>query len=391
MPARDTKPLVTVLMPSYNHGKYVRDAVESIFADTYRPLELVVVDDASSDDSPQILTELQKDAPIAFKLELMEENRGAPKAMNRALAKAEGEFICVCASDDMHIPGGLEKMVPILQADKSVQVVYGNGLIMEGETLTETEMLNDQSLAFVKDTPEGALKQLQTGDFPMWFQLGVSRASLVHAAGGWDDKRKADDGPRARRVYQYLTENKLNHAYIDVPYYIYRTHESNMHKDASKMRDHILDALESQFSEEERPQALARNLLRVVRVSLENGKVRDAVKTLHHLIDDVDDPELDALLAPLLMSLVKQSLTAQRDPASGQWSTGSPSLEEKIAAQKEKIAGQRERIDRYQAEIRSQREEIRSLKRSASWKIGRMWTKPFRLFHGASNNKESGA
>ena len=128
-------PLVSVMMPSYNHAKYIREAVESIFAETYRPLELIVVDDASTDDSPEILRELKKDAPIPFTLEILDENQGPPKVLNRCLELARGEFISLCASDDMHIPGGMEKLVALLLGDEKIQVAYGNGWIMEGETL----------------------------------------------------------------------------------------------------------------------------------------------------------------------------------------------------------------------------------------------------------------
>ncbi len=373
------KPLVTVIMPSYGHGKYVRQAVESIFAESYRPLELVVVDDSSPDDSPEILKELHKDAPIPFQLELFEKNQGAPTALNRCLELARGEFIALCASDDMHIPGAMEKMVDVLLGDGSVQVVYANGWIMEGETLTEKAMQNDASLAFLNDAPKGSLERLLTGNFPMWFQTGISRAGMVRTVGGWNAKRKADDGPRARRVYRYLAEHDLNHAYINVPYYIYRTHETNMHKDAAKMREHILDAIEGEYPEEIRTQVLYRTLIRQMRVCLENDNTRDAVRTLGHLLDDIDDAKLDAFLLPRLMAFSKDCEEAVRNPESGEWGAGE-ALHERVRRQKAKFKEQRERIEGYRARGAEQKEEIRRLKRSASWKIGRMFTKPFRMF-----------
>ncbi len=331
--------------------------------------------------SPEILKELQKDAPIPFKLELFQENRGTPVALNRCLALAEGELVSLCASDDMHFPAGMEKMVEVLQKDERVQVVYGNGRIMESETLTDKEMFNDRSLAFLNDTPKGALKRLQAGDFPMWFQCGISRAAMVRTVGGWNEKLKADDGQRARRVYMYLAENDLKHAHIDVPYYIYRTHETNLHKDVAKMREHLLEVMEANISVEERPQYFVRSLVRVMRVSLENGKVREAVQTLKHLLEDADDPQLDTFLGMRLMTFVNECTDAQRDPASDQWSCAAPPLQERVREQKEKIAEQRQRIEGYRAQIDAQKEELRGLKRSASWKIGRMLTKPFRLLN----------
>ena len=374
-----SKPLVTVIMPSYNHGKYVRAAVESIFEETYRPLELVVVDDNSSDDSPQILKALQKDAPIPFQLELFEQNQGPPTALNRCLELAQGEFIALCASDDMHIPGAMEKMVAVMLGNEKIQVVYGNGRIMEGDTLTDKKMHNELTFEFVNDSPEKALERLMTGKGAnLWFQTGISRASMLHAVGGWDSERKADDGPRARRVYRYLAEQDLDHDYVDVPYYVYRSHDTNMHKDAARMRENILDALESEFPEEWRAQVLYRALTKQMRVSLENGGVRDAVQTLGHLLNDIDDPKLEAFLLPRMMDFVKDCSDAVQNPDSGEWSAGK-ALHEKVEEQKAKIDEQRQRIKKYQARIEEQKTEERQLKRSASWRIGRMWTKPFRI------------
>ena len=378
------KPLVTVIMPSYNHGKYVRQAVESIFAETYRPLELVVVDDASSDDSPQILKALQKDAPIPFQLELCGQNQGAPTVLNRCLELARGELISLCASDDMHIPGGMEKLVELLIGDENVQVAYGNGWVMEGETLTESQMHNEASLAFMNSTPQDALEMMLTGSFPMWFQTGISRASMVRAVGGWNAERKADDGPRARRVYRYLSEHDLAHAYADVPFYVYRKHESNLHKDAARMREHLLDGLESEFPEEMQPQVLYRTLIRQMRVSTENDQAREAVQMLGHLLEDIDDPKLDAFLLPRLLAFAKDNGEAVRNPDSGEWVAGAP-LHERLLEQKAKIKEQRQRIKKYRAQISEQTEEMRGIRRSASWRIGRMWTKPFRMFRAKEN------
>ena len=261
------------MMPSYNHGKYVRQAVESIVAETYRPLELVVVDDGSSDNSPEILKELHENAPIPFQLELSTENRGSPICLNRCLELANGEFVALCA-------------------------------------------------------------------------------------------------------------------FVDVPYYIYRTHETNMHKDAAKMRAHILNALESEFNEEERPQALARALVRQVRVCLENNDVKEAVNTLHHLLNDLDDPKFEELLEPGLMAFIKDYVGAERDLGSGQWNSIHTPIHERALKQKEKIAEQRTQIENYRARLQAHKTEISKLKGSASWKIGRMWTKPFRLLSPSDNGSE---
>ena len=61
---------VSVIIPSYNHARFVKETIEGVWNQTYRPVELVVVDDASTDESPRILKALQAESPVPFALEL---------------------------------------------------------------------------------------------------------------------------------------------------------------------------------------------------------------------------------------------------------------------------------------------------------------------------------
>jgi alpha-1,3-rhamnosyltransferase len=63
---------VSVIIPSYNHARFVTETIEGVWNQTYRPVELVVVDDASTDESPAILKALQEESPIPVELELLE-------------------------------------------------------------------------------------------------------------------------------------------------------------------------------------------------------------------------------------------------------------------------------------------------------------------------------
>jgi len=90
-------PLVSVLMPSYNHEKFIRRAIDTVLAQTLGEIELVIVDDGSYDASPAIISEV-KDSRVRFRL--LERNQGACHAMNVALQMSTGRFIAVCNSDD---------------------------------------------------------------------------------------------------------------------------------------------------------------------------------------------------------------------------------------------------------------------------------------------------
>ena len=100
--------LVTVLIPSYNHQKYIKDAILSVINQTYKNIELIVIDDGSSDDSPQIIRSLGKKYNFKY---IIRENRGICATLNEALNMAKGVYFCGLGSDDMFFPEKIEKQV----------------------------------------------------------------------------------------------------------------------------------------------------------------------------------------------------------------------------------------------------------------------------------------
>lgn len=123
------KPLVTVIVSCYNHGKYVGESIRSVLAQTYKNIELIVVDNGSTDDSLQKILEL-KDISN-FKLIQLKENVRPGEvdgAFSLALKQSTGEFVSILYSDDWYMPDKLEKQVKCFEvAGSSIGVVYCHG------------------------------------------------------------------------------------------------------------------------------------------------------------------------------------------------------------------------------------------------------------------------
>lgn len=96
---------VSVVIPAYNAESFITDAVKSCAAQTYRPLEVVVVNDGSTDNTTTIVEKLQKSslAGIELKLINININQGAANAVNEGFTNAKGEFVCWLSADDMYI------------------------------------------------------------------------------------------------------------------------------------------------------------------------------------------------------------------------------------------------------------------------------------------------
>jgi len=108
------KPLVTILMPAYNREKYIREALSSIFEDTYSPKEVIVVDDGSTDGTAAIT----RDFPAVHYI--YQEHQGVSVARNHALGVATGEYVTFLDSDDIWIPGRLAMTIGLFEQDPQV-------------------------------------------------------------------------------------------------------------------------------------------------------------------------------------------------------------------------------------------------------------------------------
>ena len=97
--AEDT-PLVSVILPSYNHVGFVERSIRSVWAQTYPNVELVVVDDASSDGTRDLIAALASEAPRPTRFVPKERNRGVSHSLNLGLGIAQGEWIAVVSSID---------------------------------------------------------------------------------------------------------------------------------------------------------------------------------------------------------------------------------------------------------------------------------------------------
>ena len=115
-------PLVSVVIPSYNHAAFVGETIASILQQSYGNFEIVVTDDGSHDRTPDIIRQF---SDRRIDLEVFPQNRGASAAANSAIRRSRGELICLLGSDDYFLAGKLEKQVAFLVANPTIGAVFG--------------------------------------------------------------------------------------------------------------------------------------------------------------------------------------------------------------------------------------------------------------------------
>ncbi len=128
----EQSPLVSVVVPNYNHARFLPQRLESIAAQTFRDFELIVLDDASTDDSLDVIRRYSSHIPM--RLVANEQNTGSSFVQWRRGAElARGQYLWIAESDDYAHPEFLEELVPLLERLPNVGLAYAESQVVDSE------------------------------------------------------------------------------------------------------------------------------------------------------------------------------------------------------------------------------------------------------------------
>ena len=209
--------LVSTIIPVYNRPSLVVEAVMSVLAQTYRPIEVIVVDDGSTDDTLSVLQSLEK--THAELIVLTQDNAGPGVAREQGRQKAQGEFIQYLDSDDLLFKDKFQLQVAALHADAEAAAAYGK---------TEATLF-DEPLLGVAMRQTGVKTQSMFPDFLRSRWWGTStplyRAAVLDKVGPWLSLINEEDWEYDCRIAS--CGGKL--AYVDEFVSHARHHDSNDH------------------------------------------------------------------------------------------------------------------------------------------------------------------
>jgi glycosyltransferase involved in cell wall biosynthesis len=167
-------PLVSVITPSYNQAPFLEQTIQSVLAQDYQPLELIVMDGASTDGSQDILRRYQ--GRLAYWES--QPDRGQAHAINKGLQRARGEFIGWLNSDDLLLPGTVSKVVSTFDLHPDIDVVYGRLERIDADgRLLPTPLLPKDKLVFSRELVIGECLVNQPGSF--WRRRTMEQVGLL--------------------------------------------------------------------------------------------------------------------------------------------------------------------------------------------------------------------
>jgi glycosyltransferase involved in cell wall biosynthesis len=133
-------PEVSVIVPTYNYAHFIGDCLDSIFSQTYKDFEVIVVDDGSTDDTAQVLKKYRGEIHY-----IHQENRGLPAARNTGIRAAQGEYLAFLDSDDLWLPDKLDEQIRVLRNDADMGIIFSDASAFDEKGVIRESILKEEN------------------------------------------------------------------------------------------------------------------------------------------------------------------------------------------------------------------------------------------------------
>jgi alpha-1,3-rhamnosyltransferase len=222
-------PGVSVVVPSYNHAQFIEKCLRSIINQTLAPAELIVIDDGSSDGSPEVIAQTLKGCPFPCEL-IVRPNRGLCSTLNEGLARSRARYFAYLGSDDIWLPTFLEARVGMLERRPDAVLGYGHAYMIDDA---------DQILECTRDWAnyvDGDVRDMLLRTTAPFSPTVLYRRDAL-AKHGWNEHAKLED------YYLYLLLSaEGNFAFDPQVLSAWRYHGSNTSADKALMLGELLNA-----------------------------------------------------------------------------------------------------------------------------------------------------
>jgi len=273
-------PKVSVLVSCYNHEPYIEACLQSILQQTYKNIELIVMDDGSTDNSFHIIRRLADQ--YGFHAE-RQNNLGLSRSLNKMLPMATGAYICQFGSDDIMLADKTAIQVAFMESNPDVAVCGGNAFLIDkdGARIYKREC----TLPFREISFDDLFLRKKNINIPA--SSGMIRKTILDSMGGWNPSIPLED------IYMWLkiTHHGYRMCGLGDVLISYRKHPNNTYKNTRYMYEslsktlleyrehpeynHVMEKLRSSFflKASKHDRALAKEILRDIPLSTYNIKV----------------------------------------------------------------------------------------------------------------------
>jgi glycosyltransferase involved in cell wall biosynthesis len=233
--------LVTAVIPAYNAEKFIGDAIESVLAQTYQPIECIVVDDGSTDATAERVARFGEKVRLLRKV-----NGGVSSARNFGVAHARGKLIAFLDADDIWLPEKTARQVAVLQSHSEIALVY-SGMTMVDEGLNPIGIYHPPP----GDVALANAVTLKAPTVPL-SMTGMIRRETFEAVNGFDEQLSTSAD------FDFVCRVAMRHGLeaVDMPLALYRQHPAQMHQNLAALERDVLRILGKLFADPDLPASL---------------------------------------------------------------------------------------------------------------------------------------
>lgn len=247
-------PLVSIVIPCYNHAQFVQETIQSVIDQDYENIELIIIDDGSDDNSVEVIQEMipaceERFARFEFRYR---PNKGLCATLNEALEWCEGEYFAPIASDDILINYKTRKQVCLFESEKDSLVVgvFGRVLAFDNKL---NEIKNTDNVGLIKYNFEDVFYRRSKLPAP----TAMLNTSKLKSVGGYDQKMKIEDF----YLWLRLTEDGSKLLFANEYLAYYRRHSDNLSKKSNVMITGVMEVLDRYKNKKGYKEAVSRSYL----------------------------------------------------------------------------------------------------------------------------------
>jgi len=242
------KPLVSVIIPAYNHELYIEEALQSVIDQTYKNIELIIINDGSTDKTAEIIKKfikINQDKNIQF---VDKQNEGVCKTMNKGLVIASGEYFAFLASDDKWTENKLEVQISFMENNKNIGLVCSDAYFTKFDLSTNIKWSNYKegiNQYFKKGIQNCNMHEVLLSRPLICAVTVMLRREIFNEVDYFDEQLPGEDTDLWLRVAR-----KYPVGYIDQPLVYYRMHRTNISNNMLFLIRGLFMILRKHFREE---------------------------------------------------------------------------------------------------------------------------------------------
>lgn len=254
------KGLCSICCLGYNHHAFLKECIEAIWHQEYKHVEIIVVDDGSSDDSVNLLQELAVISPVPMKVISQKNTGNIGGNFNVALKEAVGEFVLFTSLDDKLYPHAILEKLTLMNEDPNVVFSANSKITGIDEFSNVNKTIPPLALDKMENVSANDLLELEYREFGAYYIQGtVFRKDVVDEIGGFDEDMLGDDLILRTKICHYLKQHpEKTFQVIKSPACYYRMHDNNIHKNSYRQVKIVAMYLEKYWGNRKPPVLLRR-------------------------------------------------------------------------------------------------------------------------------------